>query len=85
MDNQEQIWEWEQYLEKLRRAHVRLKETTNELSLAWNKEGGEFNVKLGYMAFQYPLANEGSSCSSSIQEGMLKIPIHETHKREWYI
>ena len=57
VDNQEQIWE--QYLEKLRRAHVRLKETTNELFQAWNKEGGEYNVKLGYMAFQSPLANEG--------------------------
>ena len=43
----------------MRRAHVRLKETTNELFQAWNKEGGEFNVKLGYMAFQSPLANEG--------------------------
>jgi hypothetical protein len=49
---------WEVFLAELRRAHIRLKDDPYELSWDWNKEGGAYTSKLGYLTIQAPTSVE---------------------------
>jgi hypothetical protein len=41
---------WELYVNELRRAHIRLTKSPNELIWSYNKVGGDYSVRLGYKA-----------------------------------
>lgn len=41
---------WREYIDKLKRAHIRLREDLDSLSWAFNKSGAMFTVRLGYQS-----------------------------------